>query len=74
MPDADVLEVGCGNGAVTRLIMQHVRAARLVGIDMSPVFIKMSSEAFAGEPRLSFALGDAVVIRQPGSPALPSTS
>jgi ubiquinone/menaquinone biosynthesis C-methylase UbiE len=66
-PDADVLEVGCGNGAATRLIMQHVRPARLVGIDMSPVFVKMASETFAGEPRLSFALGDAVATRQPGA-------
>lgn len=66
-PDADVLEVGCGNGAATRLIMQHVRPVRLVGIDMSPVFVKMASEAFAGEPRLSFAVGDAAATRQPGT-------
>jgi ubiquinone/menaquinone biosynthesis C-methylase UbiE len=66
-PDADVLEVGCGNGAATRLIMQHVRPARLVGIDISSAFVKMASEAFAGERGVSFALGDAAATGQPGS-------
>lgn len=66
-PDAEVLEIGCGNGAATRLIMQHVRPARLVGIDVSPVFVTMASEAFAGEAQASFAVGDAAATRQPGS-------
>jgi len=64
-PDADVLEVGCGNGAATRLIMQHVRPARLVGIDTSPVFVTMAGEAFAGQPGVSFAVGDAAATEQP---------
>ena len=38
---ARVLEVGCGNGAATKLIMQHVNPAQLVGIDPSPVFIEI---------------------------------
>ena len=66
-PDLHVLEVGCGNGAVTRLVMQHVHPARLLGIDMSLAFVKMASEAFAGEPRLSFAVGDATALRQPST-------
>ena len=32
---ARVLEVGCGNGAATKLIMQHVSPAQLVGIDVN---------------------------------------
>jgi ubiquinone/menaquinone biosynthesis C-methylase UbiE len=66
-----VLEIGCGNGAATRLIMQHVRPARLVGIDISPVFVKMASEAFADEPGVSFALGDAAarLVLRPGDRA-----
>lgn len=56
---ARVLEVGCGNGAATQLIMQHVNSARLVGIDPSSAFIDMARGTFAGEPRVSFALGDA---------------
>jgi len=60
-----VLEVGCGNGAATRLIMQHVGPARLVGIDPSPVFIDMAAEIFAGDPRASFAIGEAAATGQP---------
>jgi ubiquinone/menaquinone biosynthesis C-methylase UbiE len=59
-----VLEVGCGNGAATKLIMRHISPAQLVGIDPSSVFIDMAREAFAAEPRVSFALGDAVATGQ----------
>jgi len=61
---ARVLEVGCGNGAATKLIMQHVDPSQLVGIDPSSGFIDMARETFAGEPRVSFALGDAVTTGQ----------
>jgi arsenite methyltransferase len=61
---ARVLEVGCGNGAATRLIMQHVGPAELIGIDPSPVFIDMAREAFAGEPRASFVIGEAAATGQ----------
>jgi arsenite methyltransferase len=62
---ARVLEVGCGNGASTRLIMQHVGPAHLVGIDPSPMFIDLAAESFAGDPRLSFAIGEAAATGQP---------
>ena len=61
---ARILEVGCGNGAATKLIMEHLRPAQLVGIDPSSAFIDMASETFAGEPRISFAVGDAVATGQ----------
>jgi arsenite methyltransferase len=61
---ARVLEIGCGNGATTKLIMQHVNPAHLVGIDPSSVFIDMAREKFTGERRVSFALGDAVATGQ----------
>jgi len=63
--DADVLEVGCGNGAAAKLIMQHLRPARFVGIDPSSFFIKMARETFHGEPRASFERGDAGSTGQP---------
>ena len=62
---ARALEIGCGNGATTRLIMEYVNPAQLVGTDPSSVFIDMARAAFAGEPRISFALGDAVATGQP---------
>ena len=61
---ARVLEIGCGNGAATRLIMQHMDPAQLVGIDPSPVFVEMAAAAFAGEPRVSFAVADAMATGQ----------
>jgi len=64
---ARVLEIGCGNGATTKLIMQHARPAQLIGIDPSSVFIDMARQAFAGEPRVSFAPGDALSTGQPDS-------
>lgn len=56
---AKALEVGCGNGAATKLIMQHVKPATLLGIDPCSMFVNMASEAFKDDPRVSFALGDA---------------
>jgi ubiquinone/menaquinone biosynthesis C-methylase UbiE len=61
---ARVLEIGCGNGATTKLIMEHVAPAQLVGIDPSYVFIDMARETFACEPRVSFAVGDAAATGQ----------
>jgi arsenite methyltransferase len=60
-----VAEVGCGNGATTKLILQHVGPAQLVGIDPSPVFVDMAAATFAGEPRASFAIGHAAATGQP---------
>jgi ubiquinone/menaquinone biosynthesis C-methylase UbiE len=59
IPSGKVLEVGCGNGAATKLIMRHVKPATLVGIDPCSLFINMASQAFKGEPRVSFAVGKA---------------
>ena len=61
---ARVLEIGCGNGATTKLIMEYVSPAQLVGIDPSSVFIDMARETFAGEPRVSFVVGDAAATGQ----------
>jgi arsenite methyltransferase len=61
---ARVLEIGCGNGATTKLIMEYVNPAQLVGIDPSSVFIDMARETFAGESRVSFVVGDAAATGQ----------
>lgn len=62
---ARALEVGCGNGAATKLILQHLRPATLIGIDPSSFFVEMASEAFKYEPRVSFAVAEAASTRQP---------
>ncbi len=66
LPDeARILEVGCGNGAATRLIVEHLDPAELVGVDPSAGLIEMAVAAFSDEPRAAFTVGDAVDTGQP---------
>lgn len=57
---AQVLEVGCGNGAATALIVENLEPGRLVGVDPSAGLVARAEARFANDPRLSFAVGDAV--------------
>jgi SAM-dependent methyltransferase len=59
-----LLEVCCGNGAATRLIMQHVSPARLVGIDPSPCSSTWRPRPSPSDPRASFAIGEAAATGQ----------
>jgi ubiquinone/menaquinone biosynthesis C-methylase UbiE len=38
-PQARVLEIGCGTGAITRMLAQWPNVGQVVGVDPSPVFI-----------------------------------
>ena len=49
---SSVLEIGSGTGATTKLIMQHIGPARLIGIDPSPVFLDMARDTFGENPRV----------------------
>ncbi len=62
-----VLEVGCGNGATTGLLMTHLDPAELVGVDPAPGLIEMAEETFAGEIRASFHAGEAARTEEPDS-------
>lgn len=62
---ARALEVGCGNGASTRKFLAHLPVAELVGIDPSPVFIEMATEALDWDSRARFQVGDARDTGQP---------
>jgi SAM-dependent methyltransferase len=62
-PAAMVLDLGCGTGVLTRaLAMREGFAARLVGVDQSPVLIesaqRLAMEEGIGD-RLDFRVGDA---------------
>ena len=55
---ANVLEIGCGTGAVTRFLASLPQVAQALGVDPSPVFITKARE-LAGQVRnLSFREGD----------------
>jgi ubiquinone/menaquinone biosynthesis C-methylase UbiE len=63
--EARILEIGSGTGATTKLILQHIEPAQLVGIDPSPVFLDMARGTFGENPRVSFAVGEADATGQP---------
>ena len=62
-PAARVLEVGCGTGAVTRLLAGRPGVAEAVGVDPSPVFVAKAGELAAGLGNLSFEEGDGRALR-----------
>src|SRR5262249_44747890 len=57
-PEARVLEVGCGTGAVTRTLAQWPGIAHAVGIDPSAVFLAKARLLSQGIPHIAFAEGD----------------
>jgi ubiquinone/menaquinone biosynthesis C-methylase UbiE len=56
-PDAAVLEVGCGTGAISRFLTALPGVARVTGVDPSPHFIERARELAGGLP-VEFATGD----------------
>lgn len=52
------LEVGCGTGAVARVLAGRPGVAEVVGCDPSPVFVAKARELGAGVDRLSFDVAD----------------
>jgi ubiquinone/menaquinone biosynthesis C-methylase UbiE len=55
---AEVLEIGCGTGAVSRAVAGRPDVAKVVGIDPSPVFVANARELTDDDPRVTFEEGD----------------
>jgi SAM-dependent methyltransferase len=53
-----VLDVGCGMGAVTRVLAHWPGVAEVVGVDPSPIFIARARELSAELNTVSFVEGD----------------
>jgi SAM-dependent methyltransferase len=62
-PAARVLEIGCGTGAVTRLLARWPGVGEAVGVDPSPVFVAKASELAAELGNVSFEEGDGRALR-----------
>src|SRR5262245_253401 len=56
---ATALDVGCGTGAVSRVVVEMLGLREVIGIDPSPLFIEKARELAKGKPRLEFQTGDA---------------
>jgi ubiquinone/menaquinone biosynthesis C-methylase UbiE len=58
-PDgAKVLEVGCGTGAITRVLATRPRVGEVVGVDPSPYLIDKARALSPRVPNLAFEVGD----------------
>jgi SAM-dependent methyltransferase len=55
--DDHLLDLACGNGALSRYFADD--CAALHGVDFSPYLIEVATRLFARPPRLTFALADA---------------
>jgi ubiquinone/menaquinone biosynthesis C-methylase UbiE len=62
---AIALDVGCGTGAVTRVLAELPGIREVIGIDPSPIFIEKARELGRGIPGLSFQTGDARAVQFP---------
>lgn len=58
-PDAaEVIDIGCGTGAVSRELARRLTAGHVVGIDPSPVFLAKARTLAADLTNVSFLEGD----------------
>lgn len=55
---ARVLEIGCGTGAIARVLAERPGIGEVIGIDPSPVFIDRARRVAAGIDNLWFSPGD----------------
>jgi SAM-dependent methyltransferase len=60
----DWLDVGCGTGALSHTILEHVSPERLLGIDRSAGYISLARRGFTSS-RARFAVGDAQALPVP---------
>jgi ubiquinone/menaquinone biosynthesis C-methylase UbiE len=58
-PDARVVEIGCGTGAVARALASQPGVGEVVGVDPSPGFLEKGRELAQHLPNLTFVEGDA---------------
>jgi ubiquinone/menaquinone biosynthesis C-methylase UbiE len=57
-PAARVLEIGCGTGAVTRVLARWPGVAEVAGVDPSPIFLAKARELAAGIDNVAYHEAD----------------
>ncbi len=49
-----VLDIGCGNGAITKYLSEQMPAGQVVGVDISPSMVEFARRTYAEPERLEF--------------------
>ncbi|WP_444924346.1 class I SAM-dependent methyltransferase [Microbulbifer sp. DLAB2-AF] len=49
-----ILDVGCGDGRITRYLAEHLKSGKIVGVDLTEDMIRHARKAHSGVPNLSF--------------------
>ncbi|MGZ3882888.1 MAG: SAM-dependent methyltransferase [Bacteroidia bacterium] len=57
-PDSNVLEIGCGIGTVSHLILKYITAGSFVGLDISSESIAMAQKLNAFHKKAEFLVND----------------
>jgi trans-aconitate methyltransferase len=55
------IDIGCGTGVLTETVLANCEPSQVVGVDSSPVFVRVA-EAQVADPRASFSQGDAQAV------------
>jgi ubiquinone/menaquinone biosynthesis C-methylase UbiE len=55
------VDVGCGTGALTAAVLDHMKPVSVLGVDASPAFVQVAAERIT-DPRVRFEVGDAAAL------------
>ncbi len=59
LPDARVLDVGCGSGWATRMLVEYAFNGRVTGIDISDEMIRVARESSQSQTNVDFEIASA---------------
>lgn len=54
----DILEIGCGTGYLTELLVKYFPTANILAVDISPQMIEVARDKLAACPRVSYLIED----------------
>ena len=57
-PESNVLEVGCGIGTVSSLILSYIKSGNFVGVDISKESIELAQKLYANYKNAEFIVND----------------
>lgn len=58
----ELLDLCCGTGDMTELIIKSSETFHVTGLDFSPGMLRQAEKRFSGEPRVSLIQGDAMAL------------